>query len=415
MAIVVAAIVTATTVAVASTQMSLIHRLTNYLDSEHLTFASQRGIDSITRSLIKDREINAIDSTAENWSQPGALTAGAATVETETTDLQATINLNALVENLGRVGGVIGASSGPAQIDVAANSLPVNPDNAAESNQNAANQKISARDRVEEARRREKVLKWCGTVACKNEKTGSEEVPQTISSGEANIAIAENDPNDLTPPIAAQRDVAGSISARGESNISRQELALMRLNKLLNELDIDTSIIQAILDWTDADSETRYPNGAEDEYYTTLDNGYRAANRRFTSKRELLLVRGITPEIYEKLAPNIDILPNDTSINVNTANAKTLSSISPMMDKSVANMLIEFRDAQPFQTIKSVISHPLMIGRAINPTGLSTSTEYFNFRIKASLENRTVRYASGTLRRSGDDVRLVRLQQGYLP
>ena len=56
-------------------------------------------------------------------------------------------------------------------------------------------------------------------------------------------------------------------------------------------------ITDAILDWRDRDNFAR-PNGAEDEYYLSLDPPYRCKNDDFSAPDELLLVRGITPEMF---------------------------------------------------------------------------------------------------------------------
>lgn len=53
----------------------------------------------------------------------------------------------------------------------------------------------------------------------------------------------------------------------------------------------------AILDWLDEDDEPRDPNGAELDYYEGLGTKYTPANGPFTSVEELLLVRGVTPQL----------------------------------------------------------------------------------------------------------------------
>ncbi len=55
-------------------------------------------------------------------------------------------------------------------------------------------------------------------------------------------------------------------------------------------------IADAILDWLDADDEVR-PNGAETEYYSSLARPYAAKNGPLDSVEELLLVKGVTPEL----------------------------------------------------------------------------------------------------------------------
>ncbi|MCF7975966.1 MAG: general secretion pathway protein GspK [Phycisphaerae bacterium] len=55
-------------------------------------------------------------------------------------------------------------------------------------------------------------------------------------------------------------------------------------------------IVDAILDWRDQDSDER-PAGAETGYYRNLDYPYDCRNAPFKTIRELLLVRGVTPEM----------------------------------------------------------------------------------------------------------------------
>jgi len=89
-------------------------------------------------------------------------------------------------------------------------------------------------------------------------------------------------------------------SAKLHLNAASEEQIADLLTPLLLELRIDNpqEIIDAILDWRDADSDPR-PGGAENEYYNTLDPGppYNAKNGPFDSVEELLLVKGVTAAI----------------------------------------------------------------------------------------------------------------------
>ncbi len=64
---------------------------------------------------------------------------------------------------------------------------------------------------------------------------------------------------------------------------------------------LDT-VVDSILDWRDPDN-LRRPSGAEEEYYRSLPRPYHPKNGEFDSLEELLLVKGMTPEI---LNGNID-------------------------------------------------------------------------------------------------------------
>ena len=101
-------------------------------------------------------------------------------------------------------------------------------------------------------------------------------------------------------------------------------LELARFRNLLRLLDLDPSIADATLDWLDKDVDVK-ANGAEDGYYMQQQPGYRTANHLMASTSELRLVRGMTADAYEKLAPFITVLPETTPININTASATVLA------------------------------------------------------------------------------------------
>ncbi|HLK88922.1 MAG TPA: hypothetical protein VKZ18_03455 [Polyangia bacterium] len=93
------------------------------------------------------------------------------------------------------------------------------------------------------------------------------------------------------------------------------------------------SIVAAIMDWRDADDETR-PNGAESDYYLSLNPPYRAKNGFFDSPEELLLVRGVTPELFygtggmPGLRDLVSVFNRSTNINVRTAPPALLAILS---------------------------------------------------------------------------------------
>ncbi|MFM7737142.1 MAG: general secretion pathway protein GspK [Alphaproteobacteria bacterium] len=61
--------------------------------------------------------------------------------------------------------------------------------------------------------------------------------------------------------------------------------------------DRAAEIADAILDWRDKDEEKRM-NGAENEYYSSLPRPYVAKNAPFDSIEELLMVKGVTPDLF---------------------------------------------------------------------------------------------------------------------
>ncbi|NLV69164.1 MAG: general secretion pathway protein GspK [Spirochaetes bacterium] len=70
------------------------------------------------------------------------------------------------------------------------------------------------------------------------------------------------------------------------------------LQRFFVNMGLPMDIADAIIDWVDPD-DSRFPYGAESSgYYQTLSPPYKAKNAPADSIDELLLVKGITPEIY---------------------------------------------------------------------------------------------------------------------
>jgi general secretion pathway protein K len=81
----------------------------------------------------------------------------------------------------------------------------------------------------------------------------------------------------------------------------------------------------AIEDWRDEDDDQR-PRGAENFYYGSLRHAYACKDGPFENVEELLLVKGITPEVYQRVAPHVTV-HGSGRLNVNTAAPGTLTSL----------------------------------------------------------------------------------------
>ncbi len=65
---------------------------------------------------------------------------------------------------------------------------------------------------------------------------------------------------------------------------------------------MDVNIADAILDWLDPDDTPR-ENGAEVDYYAAQNPPYAPKNGPLDTIEELLLVRGVTPELLFEPTP----------------------------------------------------------------------------------------------------------------
>jgi general secretion pathway protein K len=129
------------------------------------------------------------------------------------------------------------------------------------------------------------------------------------------------------------------------------ERSRLQLERLLTSLELDPALAGLIVDWLDPDVETHFPSGGEDAVYADTDPQYRTPNSMITTPSELLAVRGFDAESYAKLAPYVTALPIGTKLNVNTASAVLLASLSDDLDSSTAESLIEERAEAEFVDI----------------------------------------------------------------
>jgi general secretion pathway protein K len=132
---------------------------------------------------------------------------------------------------------------------------------------------------------------------------------------------------------------------------SQNDLARRQFERLLSLLDLDPGLAGAVVDWLDADTEVRFPTGGEDSTYASADPPYRTANSMITSPSELMAVAGFDKEKYQRLAPYVTALPIGTKLNVNTASAVLLASLSDDIDLATAQSLVEQRNNAEFPDI----------------------------------------------------------------
>jgi len=160
-----------------------------------------------------------------------------------------------------------------------------------------------------------------------------------------------------------------------------------RLSQLFNNLGITSNPTQAIIDWIDSDLETTNPNGAEDGYYLNLQIPYRTANTPLHSISELRLIKGFEDnKIYARVRPYLCAFIIDgtgMTINVNTASAEVLQSLSANMTSSLVADIISRRAESPFNDIKEFTKFAKLDTIIKDTAELSTSSNYFLLRTQA--------------------------------
>ncbi|MBD9361112.1 type II secretion system minor pseudopilin GspK [Methylomonas fluvii] len=186
-----------------------------------------------------------------------------------------------------------------------------------------------------------------------------------------------------------------------------------RLERLLAVLKLKTELVQAITDWVDADMDAIYPHGAEDDSYTRSKPGYRAANRQFADVSELLLVQGMTREIYSKLLPYVYVVDGYAPLNVNTASATVLRCLADDISADQAASIFRAR-GKPFAKVAEFLKDDAVVDAGIGKYGLGVSSQNFLLQGQIDMGKTHLQFQSQLQRDSGGAQVLKRQRQGLV-
>ncbi len=167
-------------------------------------------------------------------------------------------------------------------------------------------------------------------------------------------------------------------------------------------------LIDSIKDWIDEDDEER-DNGAEKGFYQSLDNPYSPRNNPVQYPEELLLIRGMTKDIfygneeYSGISDYLTVTGRDGMININTAPEQVLKALAEDLDDEMVQSLIEFRQEEEnknslanAQWYRQVSGFP---GDISLSQDLLTVISYY-FRVSSSVQMREMsRKGSGVIYR----------------
>ena len=118
---------------------------------------------------------------------------------------------------------------------------------------------------------------------------------------------------------------------------------------------VHEEIEAALADWQDADS-LLHPEGAEQEYYDGLDPAYACKNAPLDVMEELLLVRGITPELFwgtsehPGLVHFLCVEGKSDKLDINGASPASFKIVRGLAEEDV-KAIVKMRQERPFATI----------------------------------------------------------------
>jgi type II secretory pathway component PulK len=226
-------------------------------------------------------------------------------------------------------------------------------------------------------------------------------------------------------------------------NAANREL----VQKALEILDCDnlsaSVILDSIEDWRDPNQDQRI-NGAETDFYLRQEPPYIAKDGQFDDISELLLVRGVTQELYwgsrgspattpigptsgrgqpAPFVPMVGLVDLFTTfgaprVNVNTASAEVLQLL-PGMDRNLAEGVVNMRagpdgvdgtgDDTPLHNVGELINVPGLPPQQVDLLRRVCDVRSLNFEVRVDVEigGRRRTYVALVTRAGGQNVQVL--------
>ncbi len=178
--------------------------------------------------------------------------------------------------------------------------------------------------------------------------------PYPVGDGTVTVTIQDEggklNPNDLVSP-----------------NDQPADSKVRQMRRLFELLNVDPNLVDGIMDWIDKNNDPYSTYGAEEDYYSRLNQPYHCKNGKLSVLSELYMVRGITDEVYEKISPYLTVYTvasGNGPININTAEAVVLQSI-PSSDgfpiaKDLAQKIMDGRPIKTLDAFRGVVGNDLV-------------------------------------------------------
>jgi len=185
------------------------------------------------------------------------------------------------------------------------------------------------------------------------------------------------------------------------------------LIKLLNqpEFGLDekkaAEIVDAIKDWIDADDDIT-GDGAENYYYASLNPPYTAKNAPFDCIEELLMVKGMTKELFAGTKEKQGLVQyvtayGDGLININTAPKMVLRALFPNVNAGLVEAIDEYRKNEKndlsnslwYQNVSGMSGVPIAAGL------ITVKSNYFKISSTGIMKNMQ-QTVNGVVKKSPD-------------
>jgi general secretion pathway protein K len=171
----------------------------------------------------------------------------------------------------------------------------------------------------------------CGFVLKSEETPESLFKEQPVGEGHFMIGYQIPDADKKRLTRYGLQDEESKINLNALNTNNYQVLKYLIDDAAAADEETSKTVASAVVDWIDADNNVfNSPLGAEKDAYETADAAYPCKNKPFDSIEELMLVKGMTPDIFKKIKNYITVFPRQGNLLVNfeTAPATVLKALA---------------------------------------------------------------------------------------
>jgi general secretion pathway protein K len=157
------------------------------------------------------------------------------------------------------------------------------------------------------------------------------------------------------------------------TNGTRNEANVAICKSIFERAGLPATLVERLADAIDTDGVTISGQSESQAYGATLRNA------RLDSLSDLLSVGGFSRAQIDALAAWVDVLPEPTPINVNTASPEMLAAVLPSASAEQWTKALAARRGKPFANANELGA---LLGTAVPETSFSANTQYFQMFAK---------------------------------
>lgn len=183
---------------------------------------------------------------------------------------------------------------------------------------------------------------------------------------------------------------------------------------------VDQKRVPVIIDWLDKDDSLINPAGAEQADYSSFDPPRFPANTMVSDTAELAAMAGYSLAEVQRLMPWLSALPEQTTINVNTAPVAVLMALSDGMGRDFVELVLDGRPFLTLQDFYQAIDIQLRVGEAVVAVRwpdklVDVKSDFFQLNLEVTLGQSKLEVKSIMHRRQSGPPAVIRREITVVP